>query len=351
MKKNTNSTAAIANILSHDDYIGTVLDCAEDMKSLSSSTIERTDNRISAGIESKHDYRMMYSAQRDEELWNATAQIYGLGSLAFTKDKTDIRKEDGSKPKAVIKREFIKFHKSYAPGLAKVDEKAVKNMVSKLNFEDLNGYQFKYNPYDKVETHQLIEVTGAEFRYPYIIISAKSAEDEHDRKYLTRQLDEVSDFFFTFDTRKIKNEKGKWVDHPQLVALRRWMWDKVDHSDKSLTFMDVIPQLYGKVITISSSEFIAKKDENGEIIKDENGKVVYFPNPDFIGYPTYNVEERLGSELDKNSKAYAGSYTNICISNKDIEEMNGDISFKKTSDAIQVYSGKKLLRSYKIHEA
>ena len=368
--------------------------------------------RVLGGLETKSDFRGAYMAARDEDTWKATLAGSNITSLptfnnpvkpslellrledeltatvekiaelkkfrsiivasynyskatlffsissaikALNRDVKLLREcievEKEYKQQAFVKKSFNKLHGSYAPAAAKVDEKAVKKMINRMNFEELNGYQHKSNPYYDIEKWQLIKVTGYEYRKPYIIISAVKVEDEHDRLTNTRQMDETSEFYFTFDITPQFDKNGKVVDNFELVNLRQWMWNKVDHSQDGCTMGAMLQELIGRVACISSDMLTWKKDENGNIILDENGNPKMFHNPDFIGFPTYNIEERIGSTFNRDDRDYCGTHTNIHISNRDIEEINGDIRFETTSTHVNIFSGNKLLRSYHIFGA
>lgn len=285
---NTN-TRAMNEILQHDAYIGTVLDCAEDVKNIKNSSIQSTQNRVMKGIESKHDYRMMYSAQHSEEDWAAFAERYGLDSVPtyHPQCKVDIALE---KPSSAKIKKMPKVA-SYAPA-TKRNEKFIKAFIYRLKLEDELDIAPINNPYSGKDTTQLIKITGYEFRKPYLIISAISADDEHDRLTQTRSMDEVSQFYFTFTI--AYDENGR--EHPDMARLRRFIWQKVDHNGKQ-TLGSMLRQLIGRVMTIS----LIPKVQKGKNLVD---------NPDYLGFPSWTFEDKI-EEDSTHSCDHVGSYSNL----------------------------------------
>lgn len=292
------TTHAMNEILQHDSYIGAVLDCAEDMKNIKNSSIQSTQNRVMKGIESKHDYRMMYSAQHSEEDWEALAQRYGLGSIPTYHPQT----KDVPTSKAKVKR--MPRHGSYVQSKASNAE-LVDSWVRYLNNEVAYGmYSTSEMSFfsDKV---QLIKITGFEFRKPYLIISAISAVDEHERLTQTRSMDEVSEFYFTFTI--ATDEEGKL--HPEFERLRRFIWNKVSHDGKQ-TLASMLRQLIDRVVTINLQQWIQLKGKDGKPQFKKNGKPLMVEHPDFLGYPSYSYEDKIDEDFTHTCD-HKGSYENL----------------------------------------
>lgn len=324
------SNTVISEILNHDTYIGSVLDCAEDIKAMKDSTISNTQNRVLGGIESKQDRRMMYSAKSKEDDWNYFAQRYGLKLMPVVQKPDNFISEESDKPKAKVKK--LPKTSSYVSA-TKVNDKLVKEFIYRMKLEDVLDIKPSNNPFSGKDTEQLYKVVRFEVKHPYFILTVVSAEDEHDRLTDTRTLDETSEMYFTFDYRQVwDSEIKKMVENPQVTKLRNWAKAKL--TGNYVTFDEALNALVDRVYLISSKETIIK-----------NGAVV--PNPDFIGYPTYTIDH-LDTEFNKDNRDYVGYKTNIHISNRKIAEEKGDIRYVRTSNSIDIYSGDNFLRSYHI---
>lgn len=300
------------------------------------------------GLRSKHDYRMMHSAQRSEEQWAATANMLGIEN-SFTYHKPETHLEPGQKrPKAKIKR-MAKISSYIKPTVT--NKESVDRMVDKLSREDLLQIKPTDDPYAIYkDSCIMIKIVKFEYRKPFIIISAIRAYDEHKRLTETRSLDETPIIYFTFNITPIITKKGTPMDNPELTRLRRWMWDKVDTSNK-MSFATALESLVGKITSYSQIEQLVQYDENGKILRDSQGNLVYKDNPEFLGYPSYDLENINNEIFRKTDKDYVGSYSNIHISNRQIANMHGDVRIEKRDEKVEVYYGDILQRTYKIHEA
>lgn len=287
----TNSNVAIDEILRHDDYIGSVLDCASDIKSLSSKTVDNAKDKVYGGIENRHEYRMMRSAQHSEEDWTAFAERYGLKEVPTYHPQSKVEVDDKTEVKCKIKT--MPKNKTYVKS-TKVNDRMVKAFIYRLKLEDDLDIAPINNPYIGKDSEQLIKIVGFEYHKPILVIRAISADDEHDRLTQTRSMDEVSEFYFTFTI--ATNTEGK--EHPDMAVLRRFIWTKVDHSGK-VTLASLLRQLIDRVVTISLNPQIERK-----------GKMI--PNPDFIGFPTYDVDSRI-DESSKDTCDHIGSYSNLAL--------------------------------------
>ena len=356
--KINNNIAAVKDILNHDRQIGEILDSAHDLKvsisKVDSKDVENTQNRVYGGIQSKEEYRMMKSAQREEEDWSYFAQRYGLDLMPVVHKPTEFREAESDKPKAKIIRKPIKsgsYHGSYVKATQHHIE-TEKKMLNQLKLEDELDIKPIDNPFAGDDEMQLIKVIRYEYRDPYIIVVAQKVEDEHKRLTQTRSLDEISEIYYTFDVRKVKNEKGEKVQNPDLDILTNWLISKVSKDAKS--FFDALEEVTDRVYLTSTVRFIPKVDRKGNPImyrdKEGNMKPSIQPNPDFIGYPTYSVDELADEWFDKKARDYVGNKTNIYISKRQISNDNGDLRIIRNSDSIDVFYGEKLERTYKIAE-
>jgi hypothetical protein len=359
----TMNNAAIAEILNHDNFIGSVLDCAEDMKAIESATIKNVQNRVLGGIETKHDYRMAKSAERDDEYWQHVSEMYGLGNLSFTPQDTVHEGDERpkAKVKASIKRNIKKLHKSYvsAPKSLKMNDeeskrsfkaycKSVERMAEKDPLYD------DFTPKDNVMT---VKFTGFEFRKPYMILQAIKADDVRERLTHSRTRDDESPIYFVLEW-KLTNE-GK--ENEDITRLRRFLKGKIQITP-NMTFKDALDQLVGMTTTISlinefprfnkdgsratwTKKFFDKKSKKWK----EREVPAFTTNPEFLAFPTYDYSDKIDDGFDRKSRDYIGAYYNIHISHRMIAEENGDISFRKTPTSVDVYSGDKFLRSYPIH--
>ena len=144
------------------------------------------------------------------------------------------------------------------------------------------------------------------------------------------------------------------LENPELIRLRKWMWNKVDHSQPGVSFGSMLQQMIGCIAHISIIEKLPDIDpethEQRYHIDKKTKKVVlhWIDNPDYIGYPTYDVVERLGDTFNRNDKDYIGSYMNVHISKRQISEMSGELRLVKTSTTVDVYFGDVLVHSIKV---
>lgn len=304
------------------------------------------------GLRSKHDYRMMYSAQRSEERWAATAQMLGIeGGLRYNKPKEALNPGQ-KRPTARIKKlpkvgSYVK-QSSY-------NKEVVDKMVKKLNREDLLQIKPTDDPYAIYkDSCILMKIVKFEYRKPFIVISAMRAYDEHKRLTETRTLDETPIIYFTFNVTPILAKNGKPIDNPDLNRLRNWMWDKVDVTEK-MTFATALESLVGKITSYSQIEVLPDLDENGvqKTYIDKKGKLqkAWKNNPEFLGYPSYDLENINNEVFNRKDKDYVGTYSNIHISHRQIANDNGDVRIEKKSDTVEVYYGDVLQRVYDIHRA
>ncbi len=264
--------------------------------------------------------KTMRKIAASEAQWRATAASLGLSELP-TYHKTEVVKS-----KATIKKQFNKLHGSYVSA-SKRNERMIKAFIYRMKLEDELNIKPIDNPFAPKDTTYPIKITGYEYRKPYIIISAIKADDEHDRLTQTRSLDETSEFYFTFDVTPRMSRKGQLVENPELIRLRKWMWNKVDHSKPGVGFGEMLQQMIGCIAHISIVE----------------------GSEDYIGYPTYDVNERLGDTFNRNDKDYIGSYMNVHISKRQISEMSGELRLIKTSTSVDVYFGDVLIHSIKVY--
>lgn len=270
---------------------------------VSSTSAASTNMRVIEGLNSKSDFRSAYSAQRSSDDWAHFAEAFGISNLSFTPQDTIHSGDD--KPKASIKRKFDKLHGSYAPQ-TKRNEKFIKEFIYRFKLEDELDINPINNPYIGKDSTQLIKVTGFEYRKPFVIISAISADDEHDRLTYTRSMDEVSTFYFTFQIGF--TAEGK--EHPDMIRLRKFIWNKVDHSGK-ITLAYLLRQLIGRVFTISTEMMIPQRDtKTKEILFDDKGEMIMIMNPDYLGFPVWDYEDKIVIDY-KNGCDYVGSYSNL----------------------------------------
>jgi len=287
----THTNSAIREINAHIRSINA--ESTETAK-IALSPAQKYDN--DRGLSSKSDYRMMYKTQADEELWNYTAQMIGVGSLRYHKESAPQKKKDSSETtKCFVKKPYATLHESYVKSTPRHPE-AEKKLINRMKFEDISGVKPNDKLYGFKESVYPIKIVAFEYRKPYIIITAIKADDEHERITYTRQSDETSEFYFTFDVTTIITKKGQPMENPQLAMLRRWMFNKIVNS-KDMTFSKALSQLLGRIAYISM---------DSTVIKD--GKAV--PNPDFIGYPTYDYTDRFDEESQKTCD-HKGSFENL----------------------------------------
>ena len=340
------SNAVISEILNHDSYIGSVLDCAEDIKTMKNSTIKNTEYRLN-GLNSRYltkeklqagykdDVAHAKSAQREEDDWNYFAQRYGLELMPVVHKPSNFVSAESKKPAAKIKKLPTKtgsYSNSYVSA-NKANEKLVKEFIYRMKLEDVLDIKPSNNPFSAKDDMQLVKVVSFEVRHPYFILTVINAEDEHDRLTDTRSLDETSEIYFTFDYREVYDSKSKrMIENPQVTSLRNWIAPKILHS--CVGYQEAVDQLIDRVFMISSEEYLIV-----------DGKKV--PNPDFIGYGRYTIDD-LQIPFDTDSRDYVGYKTNIHISKRNIEEEKGDIRYVRTNNSIDIYSGDKFLRSYHI---
>lgn len=287
MTQTTNTNvAAINEIMNHDRFVGEVLDCASDIKSMTIKSVESVKNTVYSGLKGSSEYRMMYSAQREEDDWNAFAQRYGLDLMPVVHKPDTYVSADIDKPKATVKANFKNrtLHGSYVSATAS-HPKMEKAFIYRLKLEDELDIKPIDNPYALKDTEQLIKVVGFEYRKPYIIIQAIKAEDEHDRLKDTRTSDETPIIYFTIDVSQKVNHKGQPIENPELSRLRKWMWNKVEHTEK-ISFSSAIEQLIDRICLISL---------NSE-------------SEDFIGYPTYDLDERFNPSYNRFDSEYLNSF-------------------------------------------
>ena len=257
------------------------------MTNTTTSTNINTVLKVRGGLESKHDFAMMHSAQRDEDAWKGVAAVLGLDSMPVMHPTTTTRSEDSKAPKATIKRNFKTLHASYAQD-TKRNERMIKAFIYRLKLEDELDISPINNPYSLRDSIYSIKVTGFEYRKPYIVISAVRYSDEHERQMVTRSADETSEIYFTFNVAPIYNKFGKLVENPELTRLRKFLWNKVDHSKPKCTFQSMLQQMVGRVVNIS----------------------VIDSSEDFLGYPSYDVSD-LVDGYDRTTCDHVGSFSNL----------------------------------------
>lgn len=309
------------------------------------STCVAVDRDMNLGFENKHDYAIMNSAIRDAQKWTVNGELFfaekrtlnfeekrvmklidelkdeysslkKFRSILVSRNSFDtctsffvisermkmLRKDIISeyryfeearnwKPEATIKKTFSNLHGSYV-STTKRNEKFIKEFIYRMKLEDEIDINPIHNPYIGKDKTQLIKITGFEYHKPFVVISAISAEDEHDRLTDTRSMDDVSTFYFIFQIGTTANGK----EHPDMTRLRKFIWNKVDHSGK-ITLAYLLRQLIGRVVTISLE---SKIERNGELID----------NPDYFGYPSYDFESKIEESSEK-SCDYMGSYMNL----------------------------------------
>ena len=370
--KTTTTIAAINEIMLHNAEVSATNNFIAD-NNLAHAYVRDTE----MGLSGKSDYRMMYSAQRDEDKWTVGSKLFFADSRKLNYEeqritelleslkaqyselkkfrsylvsrvsydtctsffsvsgqmkalRSQIATETANleaarnwKPEAIVKKGFKQFHESYVSKTQR-HERLEKAFYYRLKLEDELDIAPINNPFSLKDELQMIKVTGFEFRKPYLIISAVNAEDEFSRTHYTRSLDETSEFYFTFKV--AFTAEGK--EHPDMSRLRKWIWKKVSHTGND-TLASLLQQLIGRTTEIST---------NPESV-------------DYLGFPTWDYSDKIEVQFNRNDKDYVGLYSNVHISSRSIEEEHGDIRFVKTSDSIDVYSGDKFLRSYKIHEA
>lgn len=315
------------------------------------SNVKRQDKintslRVLGGIETLHERQMVYSVMKDEAKWSRNGKLdFSERKLNYEEKRISaiiaelenryevlkkfrsilvarnsyatctsffyisglmksLRKEISAhqywledarnwKPEATIKRNLkgVKLHRSYTNNYEVIDSSKINAFVNRLKLEDELDIKPIDNPYSLKETEQLIKVVGYEYRKPYIIIRAIKAEDEHDRLYDTRTSDETPEIYFSIDVSQKVLKSGKVVENPELTRLRKWMWHKVDHSEPGTSFSAALEQLIDRVYLISLNQ----------------------DSEEFIGYPTYDLNERFEYSYNRFDSEYLNSFRNSRI--------------------------------------